>query len=626
LSAIEFYALTLGVFACVSAIEALAFNIQFGFVGIVNIAFIVLVAAGAYGTAIAELPPARLSGQGVSYLGGFGWSFWPSLLFGTVVSAIFGCVLGLIMFSRLRHDYLALALVAFGQGVLVLITDEPSLFNGTTGLTGIPGPTGVLVITADSQIVFMVVSAIALVIVFALLHRVTASPFGRALRALREEESAAVGVGKNALALKLKAFVLGSAVAGLAGGLLATYVGGWSPQAWQLNESFIVLAAVIVGGRARHSAAVLGAVVVMVGITQASQYIPNVLPAGVVPDLGAILVGVLIIGFLAWRPEGLLPERKEYFKPSRAVPIVGEDPVSSRASSKLGGLKLASELGARVKSLGHAGADADWAIGESAADSPRGTVPALQITDLHCSYGGVQAVRGISFKVAAGSFVGLIGPNGAGKSTLVDCLSGFNRNYSGRVVVFGQDISRQPPYKIARKSLLRGFQDARVFAKMTSIENVSVAPLRQRGETVMGALRGAWRPQETHIRRQSLELLERFQLELVTNSYADELSGGQRRLLELARLLVSGPRFIVLDEPFVGISPANRDRLCTLLSSLCAEHDMTVLMVEHRLELVERLCDSVLVMAEGQLIAEGSMGAVRQQENVRQAYLGSYAG
>ena len=249
--------------------------------------------------------------------------------------------------------------------------------------------------------------------------------------------------------------------------------------------------------------------------------------------------------------------------------------------------------------------------------------PALRVADVECAFGGVQAVRGVSFDVAQGSFVGLIGPNGAGKSTLLDCISGRNRSYHGRVSALGTDISRLPLHEVAKRGVVRTFQVARPFGRLTVVSNLMFGPRDQRGERLDRALIGGWRSQERTLLARARSTMDVFGLAAVENNYGAELSGGQERLVELSRAVLCQPRILLLDEPFAGVSPVNRQRLADLLKTLVTESGMTILMVEHRLEWVERLCSRILVMVEGGLILEGTLAEIRSNQRVIEAYLGT---
>ena len=249
----------------------------------------------------------------------------------------------------------------------------------------------------------------------------------------------------------------------------------------------------------------------------------------------------------------------------------------------------------------------------------------LEVADIHSSYGGVQAVRGVSFTVRQGECVGIIGPNGAGKSTLLDNISGLNRDYTGAVRVLGTDVTKWPMHRRSGLSIARSFQSPRMFGRMSVLSNLMVAPQGQHGERLGKALFGGWREAEERQLARARELLQRFGLVSHQDSYAAELSGGQERLLELARALMTNPKVLLLDEPFAGVSPVNRQRLVHHLRLLARESAVSIVMVEHRLQWVEQLCDKVLVMAEGKIIAQGRLDEVLRHHHVVDAYLGRRA-
>jgi ABC-type branched-subunit amino acid transport system ATPase component len=248
---------------------------------------------------------------------------------------------------------------------------------------------------------------------------------------------------------------------------------------------------------------------------------------------------------------------------------------------------------------------------------------ALSCTDLHKGFGGVQAVRGASFGVPAGHVCALIGPNGAGKSTAVNLMSGVLAADRGRVVLGGTDITGWPANRVARAGLIRTYQLSREFGRMTVLENLMVAPAGQAGESLWNVFfrPGRVRAEERRHLDQALSTLDTFGLSQLRDSYAGELSGGQKRLLELARAVMAGPRVLLLDEPMAGINPSLIDQIGEHILSL-KDQGMTVLMVEHNLGVVERICDQVIVMAEGATLATGRMSELRADPAVVRAYLG----
>ena len=320
MSALEFYIITVAIFGCLNGILALGFNMQFGQAGIVNLAFIVLVAVGAYATGIASVQPASGSFGGTgTYIGGFGWAFPWNMLFGVGVTVLFGLLLGGAALLRLRHDYLALCLFAIGVGLQVLVTDYLPLLNGSEGIVGMSAPGQDVLDPSVFQFVFLGISVLALVVVYVIFARVTGSPLGRAMKAVRDDEEAAAAAAKNPWRLKLTAFLLGAFAAGVGGSLQALYIGGWSVQGWGPTENLVLLAAVIVGGRGRNIGALVGSFIVLEGILEATRFLPTIGDPALLPNLQTIAIGLLVLAFLWWRPDGILPERKERF--AKPAPI-----------------------------------------------------------------------------------------------------------------------------------------------------------------------------------------------------------------------------------------------------------------------------------------------------------------
>jgi ABC-type branched-subunit amino acid transport system ATPase component len=248
----------------------------------------------------------------------------------------------------------------------------------------------------------------------------------------------------------------------------------------------------------------------------------------------------------------------------------------------------------------------------------------LEVRDLTRAYDGVRAVDGVTLTVGAGSITGLIGPNGAGKSTLFNCISGFARTQRGRVLLDGRRIDRRPPHRVARAGLVRTFQTPRTLARMTVLENVLLAAPRHPGERLLGAVAG--RAREREARSAAGELLGLVRLGPLADDLAGTLSGGQRKLLELARALMAEPRILLLDEPMAGVSPTLRLELLAHILELRNRNGITLLIVEHDLEFVMQACDRVVVMNDGRVIAEGTPDEIRGDERVVDAYLGARHG
>jgi branched-chain amino acid transport system ATP-binding protein len=250
--------------------------------------------------------------------------------------------------------------------------------------------------------------------------------------------------------------------------------------------------------------------------------------------------------------------------------------------------------------------------------------PILSVDDVTRAFGGLRAVNGCSLSVAEGSITGLIGPNGAGKTTLFNIITGFLKPTSGRIFFRDERIDGLPPHRIFHKGVLRTFQIPRELRSMTVLENLMLVPAGQAGEQVWSA----WftpgrvgRDEEANFIK-ATEILDFLELPHLRDEYAANLSGGQKKLLELARTLMSEPKLILFDEPGAGINRVLMQKLAGDIERLRRELGITFFVIEHDMDLVARLCDRVIVMSEGRTIAEGTPDEVRHNAQVLEAYLG----
>jgi branched-chain amino acid transport system ATP-binding protein len=250
------------------------------------------------------------------------------------------------------------------------------------------------------------------------------------------------------------------------------------------------------------------------------------------------------------------------------------------------------------------------------------TEECLVVDELHRNFGGVRAVDGASFTVERGRITGLIGPNGAGKSTVLAMIAGAVRPTSGSIRFEGRELTRVAPRLIPHLGVVRTFQLPSEFARLTVLENLVVAAPSQQGEALRGAVLGKryWRRQEAEIVARARGLLVRFDLGDKEDLYAGELSGGQKRLLEIMRCLMVQPKLLLLDEPMAGVNPSLARRIERYLLEL-RDEGLTMLLIEHELGVIERTCDLVIVMAQGRVIAQGPMSDLRARQEVLNAYL-----
>ena len=655
-------------------LAAWGLNLEFGVAGVVNFAYIVLVAAGAYFYAVFTLGSPQASGGFQQYVIGLRLPAVVAIILAALICGVLGCLIGITGLKRLRADYQAMVMLVISILATTVVGADTGLFNGNAGLSLIPNPLSAVNPASRGWYYVAVVAAVCLLGYLAL-RRFSRGPMGRVLRAVREDEDAAISVGKNVVALRLLVQAAGGVYAGLSGALLAGFIGGWSPNSWEYVETLALLTAIINGGLGNDAGVVLGTVIVPVLILQGVQYLPQVRSAPqLTEDLGWIILGLLTIAFVFMRPQGLIPERRPRYGPARegagaaggphaagmasphaapaqpaavpaepaAAPAVTAPAAAAPAAPAQPAAAPAQPAAAPAATTPAGGAGAGPATAarppggllaivsslrapapaEVRPDAGGGLVPVLTVEQLGKRFGGVRAVDGASFSVAAGAITGLIGPNGAGKSTALGLISGFLRPDAGRISFAGSDVTRLPPHRRARAGIVRTFQLPHEFRALTTIENLLVAAPRQRGESLAGLAAGRplWRREEEALTVRASALLDLFGLGAQRDQRAGHLSGGQKRLLEVMRALMAGPRLLLLDEPMAGLAPALAERLEAACRELAAG-GLAILLVEHELGAVERLCEQVYVMAHGAIISEGRMADLRARKEVQEAYV-----
>jgi ABC-type branched-subunit amino acid transport system ATPase component/ABC-type branched-subunit amino acid transport system permease subunit len=609
-----YYVVVLLVYLFTDLLAAWGLNLEFGVAGVANFAFIVLVALGAYVYSVLTLGPSNANGGYQAYIIGLHLPAAIAIVLAALVTAAFGCLIGLTGLRRLRQDYQAMTMLVISIMAVTVVSADTRLFNGNAGLSAIPNPLASLGSPRD-QWGYAILTGIICLAAYPVLRRFTAGPMGRTLRAVRDDEDAAAATGKNVFALRLLVQGVGGALAGLSGALLAGFIGGWSPGAWQYVETLALLSAIIVGGLGDDFGVLAGTIVIPVLVLQGVQFLPQFKSnPELIDDAGWILLGTLTIAFIWLRPQGIIPERRP-----RGLGAATREAAPESAKTTDDPERTVVQVPRSVRGNGFENLAA---FARSGPDEPQPGADLLEVADLHRHYGGVRAVDGASLRVKAGSITGLIGPNGAGKSTLLDLVSGFGRPDSGTIRFDGRDITGLPAYRRARAGIVRTFQLPHEYRRLTTIENLLAAPGGQRAESAQGILAGRryWRSQEAENLERARALLAMFGMAEKADELAGRLSGGQKRMLEVMRALMTAPRLLLLDEPLAGLSPALSERLeeiCVELRAL----GLSMILVEHELGAVGRLCDHVIVMAQGKVLSEGTMAELRVRKEVQQAYV-----
>jgi ABC-type branched-subunit amino acid transport system ATPase component/ABC-type branched-subunit amino acid transport system permease subunit len=583
----SFYLSTLLVYFFIDALLAWALNLQYGWAGIPNFALIMFQAVGAYAAAVVSLGPDSGINSFQRYVFGASWPFPLPLVAAVVAGGVLALVIGSFSLRRIRRDYQAAVLLIVSLIAIGLVSNVVGLVNGSNGLTGIPKPlSGVLAsLSYDNyQWVYAAWTGVIAAAVYLLVARLGRSGWGRALRAVRDHEDAAATISLNPAGLRMQAFVLGGMIAGLSGGLLVEFLAAWSPAAWGYAETFAVFTSIILGGVGNNWGVVLGTLLVQVIFLQVPTFLPEVGYTGLIDALQWVLIGILWLACLAIRPRGILPERRY-----RAVQVP------------------AASLSAAATSA---------ATGSPAI--PVVATPVLEVRDVSVRFGGVEAVRDVTLQVSAGEVVGLIGPNGAGKSSLLGALGGQFTVASGQVLLSGHDVTSLPPYRRARLGLVRTFQHTSTFDGLTVFENLLVSGMSARGSRLRDSLAGQ-RARQAEAAESVWERLREFELTAMADKYGSELSGGQRRLVEIMRCLMQSPQVLLLDEPMVGVAP----HLVERISDDCArisESGVAVVIVEHALEVIQAVCGRVVVMASGQVVTQASYAEAMSSGAVQEAY------
>jgi ABC-type branched-subunit amino acid transport system permease subunit/ABC-type branched-subunit amino acid transport system ATPase component len=544
------YILHILVMVCIYGILAVSFNLLIGFAGLFAMAQAAFYAFGAYATAILTLK--------------LGLPFPVDLLLGVAITAFIGALVA-IPAIRISGTYLVVVTLALQVIVIAVATNWKSLTGGTDGLRGIPS-LHIFGYALDNPGRFLPAAIVALAVCFWIAWRLANSPFGRGLRAMRENESAAEAVGKNLLYMKVAVFAFSAGLAAVAGSLFARYLNYVGAESFGIDETIYMLAMVILGGTGNLWGSLVGAAVLVI-LPELLKFVT--LPTEIADKSHLIIYGLLLIVILRLRPEGLLAERSTM----RHLPHVD---------------------------------DASRPDGEMIEPLPKGEVT-LSGNDLHKRFGGIVAVAGFNIVLKSGSITGLIGPNGAGKTTAFNLLTGFLSLDSGSIAFRGRNIAGLKPHNIVRAGVARSFQDLRLFTKMTALENVMVALPNQAGDRVFDVF---FRPMKIHREEQDNLVRARAVLDFVGLTHkayetAENLSYAEEKLLVVARLLATGAEVFLFDEPLSGLDRTTLAEIFPIVRKL-ADSGKTICIIEHNLDVIKELCDVVYFLDEGHAMAIGT--------------------
>jgi ABC-type branched-subunit amino acid transport system permease subunit/ABC-type branched-subunit amino acid transport system ATPase component len=552
------YVLHVLVMVSLYSILATSFNLLIGYAGLFALSHAVFFGVGAYTTAILATK------LGIVFP-------WP-LLAGIAITAALGAAIALPAL-RIGGDYLVIVTLALQVILTAVLLNWTALTGGTDGIRAIPR-VELFGARLDTPGKFLPLAIVVAAMCFAAAWRLGASPFGRALKAMRENEAAAQAIGKNIVAMKLSVFAIAAGLASVAGSLYAHYVTFVSAESFTIELTIYLLAMVILGGTGNLAGSLLGAFILAV-LPELLKFVN--MPPDVADKMRQLFYGLLLIVMLRLRPQGLLPESASahhYDAPSERPPV--DTPVAAAT---------------------------------------------LEGRALERRFGGIVAVSELDIAIEPGRITGLIGPNGAGKTTAFNLLTGFLRPDHGEVRYRGRALDGLKPHRIVRQGVARSFQDLKLFTHLTVLENVLVALPAQRGDHLPFVYFAPWvvRREEDRNLARAMAILEFVGLGERAGDPASDLSYADEKLLVVARLLATGAEALLFDEPLAGLAPNALAKVMPLFKRLAAS-GRTLCIIEHNLDVIRELCDRVVFLDEGRKLAEGTAEELMRDPALSERY------
>jgi len=604
---------------------ALGLNIVVGFAGLLDLGYAAFFAIGAYyygiftafqvmplwsdfWTPFAYLGLVEKFNQGGPDLVHFTLSFWLALPTAALVSAACGIAFGAPTL-RLRGDYLAIVTLGFGEIVPIVARNVDSVTNGAAGLNGVQGPSLFGYHFAVQSTPYYYVGLALLAVLIFVSIRLRDSRIGRAWMAIREDETAASAMGIDLVRFKLLAFAIGAAFAGMAGVFFVAKLQTATPEMFNFSVSSMLLVMVVLGGMGSVWGVVLGAVLLQLmqtwllpQVTEFAHALGDLVGSPYLQNIDLVqwtqlFFGLILIFMMLFRRDGLIPAVKK-------IPALTFE--AQTAGVTRGGFLNLQNI-------------PRWEPGSGNA---------LEIRGITVKFGGLTALNGVDITVPAGGVVAVIGPNGSGKSTLFNVITGLVHSDGGSIKFHGRELLGLKPHEILKLGVARTFQNIRLFSNLTVLENVMIGRhARLASGPITSVLHTPGNVREERGARTAVDNIIAMFGNRLTPRLRQTVSGlsyANRRRVEIARALASRPRILLLDEPTAGMNPAETLELAEQIKSL---HDLglTILIIEHKLDVVTKLASNVIVLDHGDKIAEGTPDQVRRDEQVLTAYLGRAA-